>query len=125
MRVPKGCYLFFRVLGGFAVGRCDLCGSSFSFRSFGTILCCMSTSTQKEKQITGAATRLLGLGKFSILPKFLPQIRFLPFRVLGGRSVITRIGFFVFVLIVVVTVVVIIVIQRAGGLVLRCVVLPV
>ena len=65
------------------------------------------------------------LGKFSILTKFLPQIRFLPFRVLGGRSVITQIGFFVFVLIVVVAVVVIIVIRRAGGLVLWFVVLPV
>src|SRR6202040_2797096 len=122
MRVPKGCYLFFRVLG-FAVGRRDLCGSSFSFRSFGTILCCMSNSATEETQIIGELTRSLGRGKFSILTKFLPQIRFLPFRVLGCRSVITRIGFFVFVLIVV-AVVVIIVIRQAGGLVLRFVVLP-
>src|SRR6202040_1184424 len=110
MRVPKGCYLSFRVLGGFAVGRRDLCGSSFSFHSFGTILCCMSNSTAEETQIIGESTRTLGWGKFSILTKFLPQIHFLPFRVLGGRSVITQIGFFVLVLIVV-AVVVIIVIQ--------------
>src|ERR1700722_17374857 len=103
----------------------DLCGSSFSFHSFGTILCCMPNSTAEQTQIIGESTRSLGWGKFSILTKFLPQIRFLPFRVLGGRSVITRIGFFVFVLIVVVAVVVIIVIRRAGGLVLWFVVLPV
>src|ERR1700723_3345021 len=90
-----------------------------------TILCCMSYSTAEETQIIGKSTRSLGRGKFSILTKFLPQICFLPFRVLGGRSVITRIGFFVFVLIVVVAVVVIIVIRRAGGLVLWFVVLPV
>src|ERR1700723_582882 len=125
VQVPKGCYLFFRVLSGFAVGRHGLCGSSFSFCSFGTILCCMSNSTTEETQIIGESTRSLGQGKFSILTKFHPQIRFLPFRVLGGRSVITRIGFFVFVLIVVIAVVVIIVIRRAGGLVLRFVVLPV
>src|SRR6202040_4298619 len=123
MQVPKGCCLFVRVLGGFAVGRRDLCGSSFSFRSFGTILCCMSNSTAEQTQIIGESMRSLGQGKFSILTKFLPQICFLPFQVLGGRSVITRIGFFVFVLIVVVAVVVIIVIRRAGGLVLRFVVL--
>src|SRR6202040_2318505 len=125
VRVPKGCYQFFRVLGGFGVGQRDLCGSSFSFRSFGTILCCLSNSTAEETQIIGESTRSFGRGKFSILTKFLPQICFLPFRVLGGRSVITRIGFFVFVFIVVVAVVVIIVIRRAGGLVLRFVVLPV
>ena len=85
----------------------------------------MSNSSTEETQIIGESTRLLGRGKFSILTKFLPQIRFLPFWVLGCRSVITRIGFFVFVLIVVVAVVVIIVIQRTGGLVLRFVVLPV
>ena len=84
----------------------------------------MSNSTAEETQIIGDSTRSLGRGKFSILTKFLPQICFLPFRVLGGRSVITRIGFFVFVLIVV-AVVVIIVIRQAGGLVLRFVVLPV
>src|ERR1700720_2127314 len=124
VRVPKGCYLFFRVLGGFAVGRSDLCSSSFSFHSFGTILCCMSNSTAEQTQIIGESMRSLGRGKFSILTKFLPQIRFLPFRVLGCRSIITRIGFFIFVLIVV-AVVVFIIIQRAGGLVLQFVVLPV
>src|ERR1700720_3488501 len=111
MRVPKGCYLFFCVLGGFAIRLCGLCGSFFSFCSFGTIFCCMSNSTAEETQIIGESMRSLGRGKFSILTKFLLQIRFLPFRVLGGRSVITRIGFFVFVLIVVVAVVVIIVIR--------------
>src|ERR1700722_15774526 len=62
----------------------------------------MSNSTTEETQIISESTRSLSRGKFSILTKFLPQIRFLLFRVLGGRSVITRIGFFVFVLIVVV-----------------------
>src|ERR1700722_14234524 len=123
VRVPKGCCLFFRVLGGFAIGWRDLCGSSFSFRGFGTILCCMSNSTAEETQIVGESTRSLGRGKFSILTKFLPQICFLSFWVFGCRSVITRIGFFIFVLIVV-AVVVVIIIRRAGGLVLRFVVLP-
>src|ERR1700720_3662354 len=109
MRVPKGCYLFFRVLSGFAVRQRDLCGSSFSFRSFGTILCCMSNSTAEETQIIGESTRSFSWGKFSILTKFLPQICFLPFRVLGGRSVITRIGFFILVLVVITIVVVIII----------------
>src|ERR1700722_13223678 len=109
MWVPKGCYLLFCVLGGVAVGQRDLCGSSFSFRSFGTILCCMSNSTAEETQIIGESMRSLSRGKFSILTKFLPQIRFLLFRVLGCQSVITRIGFFIFVLIVVAVVVVIII----------------
>src|ERR1700722_15787464 len=122
--VPKGCCLFFRVLSGFAVGWRDLCGSSFSFRGFGTILCCMSNSTAEETQIIGESTRSLGQGKLSILTKFLPQIHFLPFRVLGCRSVITQIVFFIFVLVVVVVIVVII-IRRAGGLVLWFIVLPV
>ena len=69
----------------------------------------MSYSTAEETQIVGESTRSLGRGEFSILTKFLPQIHFLPFRVLGCRSVITRIGFFIFVLIVVAVVVVIII----------------
>src|ERR1700720_2831945 len=100
MRVPKGCCLFFCVLGGFAVGLHDLCGSSFSFHGFRTILCCMSYSTTKETQIIGKSTRSLGWGRFSILTNFLPQICFLPFQVLGCRSVITRIGFFFLVVVV-------------------------
>src|SRR3984957_10203036 len=124
VRVPKGCCLFFRVLGGFAIGWRDLCGSSFSFRGFGTILCCMSYSTAEETQVIGESTRSFGWGKFSILTKFLPQIRFLSFRVLGCRSVISRIGFYIFVLVVVV-IVIIIIVRRAGGLVLRFIVLPV
>src|ERR1700722_13318151 len=125
MRITNGCYLSFRVLGGFAIGRRDLCSSSFSFHSFGTILCCMSNSTTEETQIIGESTRSFGQGKVSILTKFLPQIRFLPFRVLGGRSIITRFWFFGFFLIFVVAVVVIMVIRRAGGLVLQFVILPV
>src|SRR6202041_3249277 len=108
VRVPKGCCLFFHVLGGFAVGRRDLCGSSFSFRGFRTILCCMSYSTTEETQIIGESTRSLGRGKFPILTKFPPQICFLPFQVLGCGSVITRVGFFILVVVVVVVVIIII-----------------
>ena len=84
----------------------------------------MYNSTTEETQIIGESTRSLGRGKFSILTKFLPQIHFLPFWVLGCRFVISRIGFFIFVLIVV-AVVVVIIIRQAGGLVLRFVILPV
>src|ERR1700720_518385 len=70
-RGPKGCCLFFRVLSKFAVRLCNLCGSgsSFNFRGFRTILCCMSYSTAEETQIIGESTRSLGWGKFSILTK--------------------------------------------------------
>src|ERR1700722_4661485 len=78
----------------------------------------MSYSTAEDTQIMGQSTRSLGRGKFSTLTKFLPQICFLPFRVLGCQSIINQIGFFI------VVVVVIIIIRRAGGLVLRFVVLP-
>ena len=85
----------------------------------------MSNSTTEDTQIIGESTRSLGRGKFSILTKFLPQNHFLPFQVLGCRSVITRIVIFVVVVVVVVVIIVVIIIRQAGGLVLRFVILPV
>ena len=75
----------------------------------------MSYSTAEETQIVGESTRSLGQGKVSILTKFLPQIHFLPFQVLGCRSVITRVGFFILVVVVVVVIIIIIIIRQAGG----------
>ena len=69
----------------------------------------MSYSTTEEAQVIGKSTSSLGWCKFTILTKLLSQIRLLFLQVLGCRSVIISIGFFILVLVVVVIVVIIIV----------------
>ena len=68
----------------------------------------MPYSTAEETQVIGESTSSLSRGKFAILTKFLSQVRYLFLRVLGCRSIIICIGFFVVVVVVVIAVIIIV-----------------